>query len=61
MSPRARFSDIGAEILEPVAALARHTGTASVRYLPANDTVADDRMDLLTRRRRRQARREHRS
>ncbi len=61
MSPRARFSDIGADVLEPVAALARHTGTAPVRYKPANDTVAVERMDILTRRRRRQSRIERRS
>ena len=61
MSPRARFSDPGAEAFAPVAALARHTGSTPARYAPANDTVAADRMDLLTRRRRRQARIEQRS
>ncbi|MDP1556827.1 MAG: hypothetical protein Q8L84_15315 [Hyphomonas sp.] len=61
MYPRARFSDIGAEAFAPVAALARPTGTAPVRYQPANDTEVGDRMDLLTRRRRRQNRHEQRS
>jgi hypothetical protein len=61
MSPRARLSDPSAEAFAPVGALARHTGSAPARYVPANDTVAADRMDLLTRRRRRQARREQRS
>jgi hypothetical protein len=61
MSPRAQFSDFGAETFAPVAALARPTGSAPVRYQPANDTVAVDRMDLLARRRRRQSRREQRS
>ncbi|MBA3069302.1 MAG: hypothetical protein FP825_12600 [Hyphomonas sp.] len=61
MSPRAQFSDLGAKIFAPVAALARPTGSAPVRYQPANDTVAVDRMDLLARRRRRQSRREQRS
>ncbi len=53
MSPRARFSDIGAEAFDPVAALARPTGTAPVRYQPANDTEVGGRIDLLARRRRR--------
>ncbi len=56
MSPRARFSDIGAEVLEPVAALARQAGTAPVRLKAANDTVAVERIDILARRRRRQNR-----
>lgn len=61
MYPRAQVSDIGAETFVPVAALARHTGTAPVRYQPANDTGASERFDLLVRRRRRQNRIEHRS
>ena len=61
MSPRAQLTDLGAEASAPVAALARQTGTALVRYKPANDTVAVERIDLLARRRRRQNRREHRS
>lgn len=56
MSPRARFSDIGDEVLEPVAALARPAGTAPVRLKAANDTVAVERMNILARRRRRQTR-----
>lgn len=60
MSPRARFSDTGADFA-PVAALARHTTGTPVRYQPANDTVAVERMDILARRRRRQNRRELRS
>ena len=61
MSPRAHLSDLGAEVFVPVAALARHTGSAPVRYEPANDTVAVERIDILARRRRRQNRVEHRS
>ena len=61
MSPRAQLSDVGAELFAPVAALARPTGTAPVRYKAANDTVAVERMDLLARRRRRQNRRDLRS
>lgn len=61
MSPRAQLIDLGAEASAPVAALARQTGSALVRFKPANDTVAVERMDLLARRRRRQNRREHRS
>lgn len=56
MSPRARFSDIGSEVLEPVAALARPAGTPPVRIKAANDTVAAGRIDILARRRRRQNR-----
>ncbi|MCU0730301.1 MAG: hypothetical protein MUE84_01805 [Hyphomonas sp.] len=56
MSPRARFSDIGGEVLEPVAALARPAGTPPVRIKAANDTVATGRIDILARRRRRQNR-----
>ena len=61
MSPRAQTSDLEAKAFVQVAALARQTGTAPVRYQPANDTVAVERMDLLARRRRRQNRRELRS
>lgn len=61
MSPRAQLNDLGAEASAPVAALARQAGSALVRFKPANDTVAVERMDLLARRRRRQNRREHRS
>lgn len=61
MSPRARLSDPGAEAFAPLGALARLTGSAPARYVPANDTVAAERINILTRRRRRQARREQRS
>ena len=61
MSPRARFSDPGVQVLAPIAALARPTGSTPARYEPANDTVAAGRMDLLARRRRRQNRYELRS
>lgn len=61
MSPRARLSDIGAEVFAPVAALGISTGAAPVRYEPANDTGASERLGLLVQRRRRQNRREHRS
>ena len=40
MSPRAQTSDLEAKAFVQVAALARQTGTAPVRYQPANDTVA---------------------
>jgi hypothetical protein len=61
MSPRAQLSDLEAQVFVPVVALARQTGTAPIRYQPANDTVAVERMDLLARRRRRQNRRDLRS
>lgn len=61
MSPRARLSDIGAEVFAPVAALGLNTGAAPARSKPANDIGAGERLDLLADRRRRQNRREHRS
>lgn len=61
MSPRARLSDTGAEVFAPVAALGLNTGAAPVRYKPANDMGADEHLDLLVQRRRRQNRRELRS
>lgn len=61
MSPRARFSDLGVEVLAPVGALALTSGSASLRTSPANDTSATGRLDLLAQRRRRQNRRELRS
>ena len=58
MIPRARQSDIAASATKDVMALSIMTGEATHRTRPANDVIAEDRQNLLVRRRRRFARRE---
>lgn len=57
MTPRARQSDIETAP-NGVMALAIFTAEATLRTRPANDVTAEDRQNLLVRRRRRLARRE---
>ncbi|MBA27749.1 hypothetical protein [Hyphomonas sp.] len=58
MIPRARQSDIAAPATKDMMALSIMTGEATHRTRPANDVKAEDRQNLLVRRRRRFARRE---
>ncbi|WP_290497379.1 hypothetical protein [Hyphomonas sp. UBA4494] len=58
MIPRARHTDIAAPAQNDVMALSIMTGEATHRTRPANDVKAEDRQNLLVRRRRRFARRE---
>ena len=56
MIPRARHTDIAAPAKNDVMALSIMTGEATHRTRPANDVKAEDRQNLLVRRRRRFAR-----
>ncbi len=58
MIPRARQSDINVPATEGVMALSIMTGEATHRTRAANDVRAEDRLNLLVRRRRRLTRRE---
>ena len=53
MIPRARHTDIAAPAKNDVMALSIMTGEATHRTRPANDVKAEDRQNLLVRRRRR--------
>lgn len=58
MIPRARQSDIAVPATKDMMALSIMTGEATHPTRPANDVKAEDRQNLLVRRRRRFARRE---
>ena len=58
MIPRARHTDIATPAKNDVMALSIMTGEATHRTRPANDVKAEDRQNLLVRRRRRFARRD---